>query len=75
MGWFQWGLNGVFVLNQRDSILVLGEKGPNQVKFTEIGKHHQCDIFTGTEGAIWLGCVVEENITWEGETSLHTNAG
>ena len=35
----------------------------NQVKFTEIGKHDRCDIFTGKEGAIWLGRCVEENIT------------
>ena len=43
--------------------LVWGEKGPNHVKFIKIGKHHRCDIFTGKEGAIWLGRCVEENIT------------
>ena len=37
-----------------------------QVKFTEIGKHHRCDIFTGREGAIWLGRCVEENLNERG---------
>jgi exosome complex RNA-binding protein Rrp4 len=55
--------------------LVLGEKGPNHVKFTEIGKHHQCDIFNGTEGAIWLGRCIEENITREREQTFIRTQG
>ena len=55
--------------------LVLGEKGLNHVKFTEIGKHHQCDIFTGKEGAIWLGCCMEENITREKDQAFIRTRG
>uniref|UniRef100_A0A2N9EX59 Reverse transcriptase domain-containing protein n=1 Tax=Fagus sylvatica TaxID=28930 RepID=A0A2N9EX59_FAGSY len=55
--------------------LVLGEKGPNHVKFTEIGKHHRCDIFTGKEGAIWLGRCVEENITREKDQAFIRTRG
>jgi hypothetical protein len=46
-----------------------------QVKFTEIGKHHRCDIFTGREGAIWLGRCVEENITREREQAFIRTRG
>ena len=55
--------------------LVLGEKGLNPVKFTEIRKHHRCDIFTGREGAIWLGRCVEENITRESEQAFIRTRG
>jgi hypothetical protein len=59
-----------FCIESKRFDLVLGEKGPNHVKFTEIGKHHRCDIFTGKEGAIWLGRCVEENITREREQAF-----
>ena len=38
-----------FCIESKRFDLVLGEKGLNHVKFTEIGKHHRCDIFTGKE--------------------------
>ena len=69
------GVKRSFRIESKRFNLVLGEKGPNQVKFTEIGKHHRCDIFTGTEGAIWLGRVVEENITREGEQAFVRTRG
>uniref|UniRef100_A0A2N9I786 Reverse transcriptase domain-containing protein n=1 Tax=Fagus sylvatica TaxID=28930 RepID=A0A2N9I786_FAGSY len=50
-------------------------EGRGQVKFTEIGKHHRCDIFTGIEGAIWLGRCVEENITREREQAFIRTRG
>jgi exosome complex RNA-binding protein Rrp4 len=69
------GVKRSFWIESKRFDLVLGEKGPNQVKFIEIGKHHRCDIFTGTEGAIWLGRVVEENITREGEQAFIRTRG
>ena len=69
------GVKRSFRIESKRFDLVLGEKGSNQVKFTEIGKHHRCDIFTGTEGAIWLGRVVEENITREGEQAFIRTRG
>jgi hypothetical protein len=69
------GGNRSFRIESKRFDLVLGEKGPNHVKFTEIGKHHRCDIFTGKEGAIWLGRCVEENITREKEQAFIRTRG
>jgi hypothetical protein len=69
------GVKRSFRIESKRFDLVLGEKGSTQVKFTEIGKHHRCDIFTGTEGAIWLGRCVEENITREGEQAFIRTRG
>ena len=64
-----------FCIESKRFDLVLGEKGLNHVKFTEIGKHHRCDIFTGKEGAIWLGRCVEENIIREKDQAFIRTRG
>ena len=64
-----------FCIESKRFDLVLGEKGLNHVKFTKIGKHHQCDIFTGKEGAIWLGRCVEENIIREKDQAFIRTRG
>ena len=48
-------------------------RGPSQVKFSESGRHHQCAIQMGRDGAQWLGRCIAENITGEKDRAfVHT---
>ena len=43
------------------------------MKFSESGKHHQCTVLMGKDGARWLGRCLAENITREKERAfVHT---
>lgn len=50
--------------------LALEDGGTHQVKISESGRYHCCNVYMGREGTKWLGWSLEENIARGGEQAF-----